>query len=91
MAELIVHDATILEDNGGAHSEGHGQTKEVGGVLESCTAVRSFGISEHTTVLNEKGINKTASLPRQICIRHVVMRVFGRGKWKWRSEIKRKI
>lgn len=91
VAELIVHDVTRVEDNGGAHREGHGQSKEVGGLLESWTAVRSFGINEHTTVLNEKGINRTASPSRQMYIRRVAIRVFGGGKWKWRSEIKRKI
>lgn len=91
VAELIVHDVTRVEDNGGAHREGHGQSKEEGGLLESWTAVRSFGINEHTTVLNEKGINRTASLSRQMYIRSVAMRVFGGGKWKRRPKIKRKI
>ena len=63
------------------------KSKEIEEVLESCTAFRSFEVSKHTTILNGKGINRTSSLPRQICINQV----YEGGKWKWRSEIKRKI
>lgn len=39
------------------------KSKETEGVLESCTAFRSFEISEHTTISNRKCINRTSSLP----------------------------
>lgn len=55
---------------------GRDKSKVTEGVLGSSIAVRGVELSQHTNVLNEKGINRMTS---HIHIKHISMRI--NGSW----------